>query len=113
MSTGQEIKQFMEEAFKLGCQFSEEMRGPDQSKRGQAEATREYYKYKAEKAAQEIMSTEQKLREALQMLIMYAEDSNGCQYGTLSATVVKEIAEQALAAEQEQITLDGNHSCNA
>ena len=37
------------------------------------------------------------LLDALQLLIMYADDSEGCQYGTLSTKLVREIAQEAIA----------------
>ncbi len=37
------------------------------------------------------------LYEALKELCRYAEDSDGCQYGTLSTKLVKDIANAALA----------------
>ncbi len=37
------------------------------------------------------------LLEALQLLIMYADDSDGCQYGILSTKLVREIAQEAIA----------------
>jgi len=37
------------------------------------------------------------LYEALEELCRYAEDSDGCQYGTLSTKLVKDIAKAALA----------------
>lgn len=37
-----------------------------------------------------------KLIDALQMLIDYADDSDGCQYGTLATDLVRSIAQEAI-----------------
>lgn len=44
----------------------------------------------------------ERLRGALECLKSAAGDSNDCQYGTLSASWVKDIASEALAAQQEK-----------
>lgn len=43
------------------------------------------------------------LYEALEELCRYANDSNDCQYGTLSTRLVKDIAEAALAKARGEI----------
>jgi len=45
------------------------------------------------------MSKEQKLRDALNVLIEAADESDGMVYGTLSTRFVRDIAKQALATE--------------
>ncbi len=56
-----------------------------------------YYLGDEFKANAKLIAASPCLLEALQLLIMYADDSDGCQYGTLSTKLVREIAQEAIA----------------